>query len=231
MRPDGVMIRRAFFVLVKTIIGFVLVSVLWVVVLRFVAPPITLTMIGDAIGGHSISKSWLPLSRTDPSMARAVIAGEDARFCEHNGFDFKAIESAIKKNAKGKRLRGGSTISQQTAKNVFLIQGGGYVRKVFEAYFTVLIEKIWGKRRIMEVYLNVAETGIGTYGVNAGAKRYFGHDATHLTAQEAGRIAAILPSPKKRAAIAPRGFTRRHGNAITRNARVVANGGLDRCLR
>jgi len=225
------MIRRFALILFKLVAGFLIASVLWVVAYRFVPPPITFTMIGDALSGHSISKRWMPLSKIDPNMAQAVIAGEDARFCQHNGFDFAAIQKAYQKNAKGKRLRGGSTISQQTAKNAFLIQGGGYVRKAFEAYFTVLIETIWGKRRIMEVYLNIAETGIGTYGVNAASERYFGHDASSLTSQEAGRIAAVLPSPKKRAAIAPSGFTRRHGNAITRRERVIANNGLDACLR
>ncbi|MFA5968521.1 MAG: monofunctional biosynthetic peptidoglycan transglycosylase [Sphingomonas sp.] len=225
------MIRRFALILFKLVAGFLVASVLWVVVYRFVPPPITFTMIGDALSGHSISKAWMPLSKIDPNMAQAVIAGEDARFCQHNGFDFAAIQKAYQKNARGKRLRGGSTISQQTAKNAFLIQGGGYARKAFEAYFTVLIETIWGKRRIMEVYLNIAETGIGTYGVNAASQRYFGHDASSLTSQEAGRIAAVLPSPKKRAAIAPSGFTRRHGNAITRRERVIANNGLDACLR
>lgn len=224
------MIRAAFLFTVKLILGFVIVSVLWVGVYRFVAPPITFTMIGDALSGHRITKSWMPLDRIDPNMAQAVIAGEDARFCLHHGFDLTAIEKAYAKNEQGKRLRGGSTISQQTAKNAFLIQGGGYVRKAFEAWFTVLIEHLWGKKRIMEVYLNIAETGLGTYGVDAAAQRYFGHDASNLTPSEAGRIAAILPSPKKREAIAPTGFTRRHGNAITRRERVVANNGLDSCL-
>ena len=164
-------------------------------------------------------------------MPRAAIAGEDCRFCLHHGFDLDAIAQAYRRNARGGRIRGGSTISQQTAKNAFLIQGGGYPRKALEAYFTVLIEAIWGKRRIMEVYLNVAETGIGTYGANAGARRYFGHDASHLSAAEAGRIAAVLPLPKKRAAVAPRGFTRRHGNAITRTVGMVRRAGLDGCLR
>jgi monofunctional biosynthetic peptidoglycan transglycosylase len=224
-------IRRSIGFLVKTLLVLILASVLWVLAYRFIPPPITFTMIGDAIGGHAIDKSWMPLSRIDRNMARAAIAGEDSHFCEHNGFDIQAIEKAYERNARGKRIRGGSTISQQTAKNVFLIQGGGYVRKVFEAYFTFLIEHLWGKRRIMEVYLNVAETGIGTYGVNAGAQRYFGHDASRLSPAEAGRIAAVLPLPKKRAAIDPRGFTRRHGNAITRWVGIVRNDGLDRCLR
>ena len=225
------MLRRVISLLVKTVLGFVLLSVLWVGLYRFVNPPITFTMIGDLLGGHSITQSWLPLAKIDPNMARAVIAGEDARFCLHNGFDAKAIEAAYRRNQRGGRIRGGSTISQQTAKNAFLIQGGGYVRKAFEAWFTFLIETLWGKRRIMEVYLNVAETGIGTYGVNAGAQRYFGHDATQLSPTEAARIAAVLPLPKKRPAIAPTGFTRRHGSAIRARAGVVRRAALDGCLR
>ncbi|MES2444724.1 MAG: monofunctional biosynthetic peptidoglycan transglycosylase [Pseudomonadota bacterium] len=218
--------------LLKAILVFVVGSVLWVAAYRFIAPPVTLTMIGDAIGGHGITKQWMPLSRIDPSMARAAIAAEDSRFCEHSGFDFEAIEKAYARNATGKkRIRGGSTISQQTAKNVFLWQGGGYFRKGLEAYFTVLIENIWGKRRIMEVYLNVAETGIGTYGVNAGAMRYYSHDASRLSAVEAARIAAVLPLPKKRAAADPKGFTRRYGNSITARIGVVRGDGLDACLR
>jgi monofunctional biosynthetic peptidoglycan transglycosylase len=197
-----------------------------------VAPPVTWTMIGDVVGGHGVTKKWMPLSRIDPSMARAAIAAEDARFCEHGGFDYKAIAAAAARNATGKRkIRGGSTISQQTAKNVFLWQGGGFFRKGLEAWFTLLIENIWGKRRIMEVYLNVAETGIGTYGVDAGAQRYFGHDATRLTDREAALIAAVLPLPKKRAAIDPKGFTRRYGNSITARIGVVRGDGLDACLR
>lgn len=136
----------------------------------------------------------------------------------------------MKRNASGGRIRGGSTISQQTAKNAFLWNGGGYVRKGAEAWFTFLIERLWGKRRIMEVYLNLAETGIGTYGVNAGAQRYFGHDASAMSATEAARIAAVLPLPKKRGAIAPKGFTRRYGNTISARIGVVGRDGLDACL-
>jgi monofunctional biosynthetic peptidoglycan transglycosylase len=216
---------------IATLLCFALGSILWVALYRFVPPPITLTMVGNAIEGNGLTKSWMPLSRIDPDMARAAIAGEDARFCLHHGFDFDAIQQAFQRNARGGRIRGGSTISQQTAKNVFLIQGGGYPRKALEAWFTVLIETIWGKRRIMEVYLNVAETGIGTYGANAGAMRYFGHDASTLSPAEAGRIAAILPLPKKRDAVDPHGFTRRHGNAITRWVGVIRNDGQDSCLR
>ncbi len=224
-------VRRVIGWIVKAALWFALISVLLVLLFRFVPPPITFTMIGDLIGGNGVTKEWKPLSEIDPNMPRAAIAGEDARFCLHHGFDFTAIASAAARNARGGRIRGGSTISQQTAKNVFLIQGGGYARKALEAYFTVLIETVWGKRRIMEVYLNVAETGIGTYGVEAGSIRYFGHGADRMSPSEAGRLAAILPLPKKRAAKAPRGFTRRHGNFITRRVGVVRNGGLDACLR
>jgi monofunctional biosynthetic peptidoglycan transglycosylase len=214
------------------ILAFILLSLLMVALFRFVPPPITWTMIGDVFAGHGVRKNWMPLSQISPNMARAAIAAEDARFCEHHGFDYRAIAAAAARNATGKKLiRGGSTISQQTAKNVFLWQGGGYVRKGLEAWFTLLIENIWGKRRIMEVYLNVAETGIGTYGVNAGSLRYFKHDASTLNPREAAQIAAVLPLPKKRAGIDPQGFTRRYGNSINARIGVVRNDGLDACLR
>ncbi|MBD8545720.1 monofunctional biosynthetic peptidoglycan transglycosylase [Sphingomonas sp. CFBP 8760] len=216
--------------LAKATLIFVAVTILWVGLYRFVPPPFTFTMMGDVIAGRGVTKDWVPLSRIDPDMARAAIAGEDARFCSHNGFDFRAISAAAVRNAQGRRIRGGSTISQQTAKNAFLFQGGGYLRKAAEAYFTVLIEALWGKRRIMEVYLNIAETGIGTYGVEAAAIRYFHHDASHLSPTEAARIAAVLPLPKKRAAIDPRGSIRRHGNTITRHIGVVRRAALDKCV-
>ena len=215
----------------KAIVWFIGLSVLWVVIYRFVPPPYTATMAGDVIAGRSVTKDWMSLTDMDPDMARAAIAGEDGKFCTHEGFDREAIANAFERNLRGGRIRGGSTISQQTAKNAFLWQGGGYVRKALEAWFTLLIENIWGKRRIMEVYLNIAETGIGTYGANAGAKRYFNHDASSLTPVEAARIAAVLPLPKKRAATSPSGFTRRHGNRIAANIGVVKRDALDACLR
>lgn len=215
---------------IKAVLGFVTLSVLWVLILRFVPPPITLTMLGDVPTGHGVTKSWRPLSKIDPDMPRAVIAAEDSRFCAHNGFDYIAIANAARRNAEGGRIRGGSTISQQTAKNVFLWQGGGYFRKGLEAWFTVLIEAMWGKRRIMEVYLNVAETGIGTYGVEAGARRYFKHGADRMGAREAAQIAAVLPLPKKRAGIAPTGFTRRYARTIERRIGIVQRERLDSCL-
>ena len=215
---------------VKWLLWLVALSVLWVLVYAVVPPPVTFTMLADSNG---ITKDWTSLSHIDRNMVRAAIAAEDGKFCSHGGFDTEAIEDAIERNARGKRLRGGSTISQQTAKNVFLWQGSGwtrYVRKVPEVWFTFLIETIWGKRRIMEVYLNVAETGIGTYGVEAGAQRYFKHSAARLTPREAARIAAILPLPKKREAISPSGFTRRYGNTIAARIGQVRRDGLDSCI-
>ena len=215
---------------VKLILALLIISVLWVVAYRFVNPPITITMIGDMVAGRGATKDWMPIGEIDRDMVRAAIAAEDGKFCTHHGFDFEAIEDAMKRNASGGRIRGGSTISQQTAKNAFLWQGGGYARKGVEAWFTFLIEHLWGKRRIMEVYLNLAETGIGTYGVNAGSQRYFGHDASAMSAIEAARIAAVLPLPKKRGAITPKGFTRRYGNTIAARIPTVSRDGLDSCI-
>jgi len=214
----------------KWLIWFAIGTAAWVLVYAVVPPPLTFTMLADSNG---ITKDWTSLSAIDRNMVRAAIAAEDGKFCTHNGFDTEAIEAAIERNAKGKRLRGGSTISQQTAKNVFLWQGSGwtrYLRKVPEVWFTFLIETFWSKRRIMEVYLNVAETGIGTYGVEAGARRYFNHGANRLSPAEAARIAAILPLPKKREAISPSGFTRRYGNMIAARIGQVRRDGLDACI-
>jgi monofunctional biosynthetic peptidoglycan transglycosylase len=215
---------------IKWLLWFIAISVVWVLIYAVVPPPVTITMLTD---GNGITKDWTSLSNIDRNMVRAAIAAEDGKFCSHDGFDRAAIEQAIERNAKGKRIRGGSTISQQTAKNVFLWQGSGwtrYIRKVPEVWFTFLIEKIWGKRRIMEVYLNVAETGLGTYGVEAGSQRYFKHGAGKLTPQEAARIAAILPLPKKREAVSPSGFTRRYGNSIRARIGIVRRDGLDGCI-
>jgi monofunctional biosynthetic peptidoglycan transglycosylase len=212
----------------KLIFGFVLLSLAMVVIYRFVPPPTTITMLTDANGA---TRDWTTLDRINRNMVAAAIAAEDGKFCTHSGFDREAIEDAVRRNAQGGRIRGGSTISQQTAKNVFLWQGGGFFRKGLEAWFTVLIETIWGKRRIMEVYLNVAETGIGTYGVEAGAQRYFGKSAASLNRDEAARMAAALPLPKKRSVKNPSGFVRRYGNSIARRIGIVQRDGLDACTR
>jgi len=215
---------------VMALFYFVMLSVLMTAIYRYIPPPVTWTMIADPQG---FDKQWTPLSKIDRTMVDAVIAGEDSRFCRHHGFDRHAIEVAMARDVSGKKLRGGSTISQQTAKNAFLWQGSGwdrFFRKGLETWFTVLIENIWDKRRIMEVYLNVAETGLGTYGVEAAAQRYYGHSAAHLEPMEASRIAAALPSPKKRAVIGATGFVRRHGNSIAARSGVVRSGDLDSCV-
>jgi len=214
----------------RDVIWFLAISVGLTLVYRFVPPPVTLTMIFDPKG---FTKDWTPISRIDRNMVDAVIAAEDSKFCSHSGFDKEAIEQAMERNARGERLRGGSTISQQVAKNVFLWQGTGWdrwLRKGLETWFTVLIEALWSKHRIMEVYLNVAETGIGTYGVEAGAQRYFGKSAARLSQMEAARMAAALPSPKTRAVNGAGGFTRRYGNSIAARIRVVRGDGLDACI-
>jgi len=214
----------------KLIFWFVAISAGFTVLYRFVPPPLTVTMVLD---GNGITKDWEPLSRIDRNMVDAAIAAEDGKFCSHKGFDTDAIEKAMQRNARGGRLRGGSTISQQTAKNVFLWQGDGwtrYLRKGLEVWFTFLVENLWDKRRIMEVYLNVAETGIGTYGVEAGAQRYWNKSAANLTPLEAARIAAALPSPKTRAVTSPSGFTRRYGNMISRRIAMVRRDGYDACV-
>jgi monofunctional biosynthetic peptidoglycan transglycosylase len=211
----------------KFVVGFVLLSLALVIVFRFVPVPVTATMLLDPRG---ITKDWVPLSDIDRNLVSAVIAAEDGKFCSHDGFDREAIEKALKRNMQGGRIRGGSTISQQTAKNVFLWQDGGYFRKGLEAWFTFLIENLWGKRRIMEVYLNVAETGIGTYGAQAGAQRYFRHSASRLSRTEAARMAAALPLPKERSVVSPSGFTRRYGNTIAARIGVVRRDGLDSCV-
>jgi monofunctional biosynthetic peptidoglycan transglycosylase len=214
----------------KAIGAFIVLSVFMVVLYRFVPPPVTLTMLGDAVSGHGITKSWMPLSRIDPDMARAAIAGEDGNFCTHHGFDFAALAKAYARNARGGRIRGGSTISQQTAKNVFLIQGGGYARKAVEAYFTVLIETIWGKRRIMEVYLNSIEWGPGVYGAEAAARKNFGRSAESLSPAQAARLAAILPSPLKWRAAKPGPYVKRRSGRIKAAAGAVRRTGMAGCV-
>ncbi len=216
--------------LFKAGLWFVAISLFLVLLFRFVPVPITATMLFD---GNGATRDWESLSNISPNLVRAVIAAEDGKFCQHSGFDTEAIEKALERNKQGGRLRGGSTISQQTAKNVFLWQGTGwtrYLRKLPEAWFTFLIETIWGKPRIIEVYLNVAETGIGTYGAEAGAQRYYNKSAANLSRAEAARIAAILPLPKKRAVNGAGGFTRRYGNTIAARIGVVKRDGLDTCI-
>jgi monofunctional biosynthetic peptidoglycan transglycosylase len=211
----------------KAILWFIGLSLAAVIAFKWLPVPVTATMLMDENG---YTRDWEALENIDPNLVAAVIASEDGKFCEHFGFDTEAIERAARENAKGGRIRGGSTISQQTAKNVFLWQGGGYFRKGLEAWFTFWIEAVWGKHRIMEVYLNVAETGIGTYGAEAGAERYFQKSAARLTPIEAARMAAALPLPKKRAVASPTGWLARYGNTLERRIAVVKRDGLDSCV-
>jgi monofunctional biosynthetic peptidoglycan transglycosylase len=225
------MARRFVRYIARFILGLIGLTLLLVVTFKWLPVPFTATMLMD---GEGITNDWESLDNIDRNLVSAVIAAEDSRFCEHYGFDTEAIEQAMRENLEaaesGGRIRGGSTISQQTAKNVFLWQGGGFFRKGLEAWFTFWIETVWGKRRIMEVYLNVAETGIGTYGAEAGAQRYFGHSAARLSPDEASRMAAALPSPKKRAVKNPGGWLARHGNRIERRIGIVRRDGLDACV-
>lgn len=214
----------------RLLLALLVLCVLWVLAYRWVDPPVTFLMLRDRLNGIEVKQRWLPLDRMSKQLPRAVIAAEDSRFCSHRGFDVEAIEEAYARNKAGKALRGGSTISQQTAKNAFLWPGRSYVRKGVEAWFTVLIEAIWGKRRIMEVYLNVAEFGRGVFGAEAASQHYFKKSAARLTRVEAARLAAILPQPIKRDAAAPGRGTRRYANRIAGRTRVVANEGLDSCL-
>jgi monofunctional biosynthetic peptidoglycan transglycosylase len=222
----GGILSRAVGLVVRLVLACVALSVAQVVIYKFVPVPFTYTMLFDHNGS---TRTWKPIGRISRPMVDAAIAGEDARFCRHSGFDEDAIRAAWHRNEEGGRIRGGSTISQQTAKNAFLWQGGGYLRKAVEAWYTVLIEAIWGKRRIMEVYLNLAETGIGTYGVEAGAQRYFDKPAAGLNTVEAARLAAAFPQPKVRAVVGATGRVRRHGNVIAAREGVV-RGDYDTCV-
>lgn len=164
---------------------------------KWVDPPVTITQLVNWVQGNGLSRDYVNYSQMSENMKLAVIASEDQLFPDHDGFDIKAIKKAMKYNEKHpNKRRGASTISQQVAKNVFLWQGGGFFRKGLEVYFTFMIEKLWSKQRILETYLNVAETGRGIFGVQAAARKYFNKDAAQLTRQEAAMIAACLPNPK-----------------------------------
>jgi monofunctional biosynthetic peptidoglycan transglycosylase len=202
-----------------------------VLVYRFVPPPITILMIQRLLQGHGMDYRWRTLSDISPYLPRAVIAAEDQRFCQHHGFDFNAIQKAMRANQQRQdRLRGGSTISQQTAKNVFLWPGRSYVRKAVEAWYTVLIEALWGKRRIMEMYLNVAEFGPGVYGAAAASERMFHEDAADLTPAQAARLAAVLPDPLKWRAAAPGPYVARRSRRIGGAMGAVGFDGLAACV-
>lgn len=196
----GSTIKRFLF---KAMLWFFGLSIFSVVLFKFVPVPFTPIMViryfenvADGKENH-FSHDWEPIENISMNLQKAVIASEDGTFLTHNGFDFLAMQKAYKSNERGRKIKGGSTISQQTAKNVFLWQGRSYLRKGLEAYFTVLIEMIWGKKRIMEVYLNSIEMGDGVYGAHAATQYWYRKDASSLTKMQAAGIAAILPNPRK----------------------------------
>jgi len=213
------------------VIGFV-VSLVWTLAYRFLPAPFTLLMVSESLfEGQTIRQTWVPLERISPNLVRAVIASEDNEFCRHWGFDFKELQDALSEAQNGGRMRGASTISQQTAKNVFLWPGRSFVRKGLEAYFTVLIETLWPKRRIMEVYLNVIEWGPGVFGAEAASRRWFGKSAARLTLLEAARLAAILPNPNRYRANPPGPYVNSRSYTISARANNVDLGGVDRCAK
>lgn len=217
---DGFRKWIAKLLLIKLPLAFVAVTVLWVLMLKWVPVWVTPLMVSRCIEYRNddtfrTQKKWRRYERISPEMAKAVIASEDNLFAEHNGFDWKEMRKAINDHkTKGKKLRGASTISQQTAKNVFLFPSRSFVRKAFEAYFTLLIEWIWGKERILEVYLNVAEMGKGVYGAEAAARAFFGKNASELTRREASLITACLPNPIDRHADRPSQYVSKRAGQI-----------------
>ncbi|MFA6278087.1 MAG: monofunctional biosynthetic peptidoglycan transglycosylase [Pedobacter sp.] len=209
----------------KVLLWFILFSVLWVLAYRFINPPITLLMVQRNWERKADDKprkmeqKWVKFEDISDNMKRAAVSAEDQLFLQHMGFDIKAIEKAYASNAKGKKVKGGSTISQQTAKNVFLWPGRSYIRKGFEAYFTLLIELLWSKERILEVYLNVIEMGDGIYGAEAASQAYYGKSCSNLTRSEASLIAACFPNPLRWTPKRPTGYIRHRQYLIMRNMR------------
>ena len=206
-----------------------------VVLHRFVPPLFTILMVQQAAAGQGMDYRWRSLDRISLRLVEAVIAAEDARFCQHHGFDVDAIQKAMAANERAEqrgsdKRRGASTISQQTAKNVFLWPGRDWVRKGLEVGYTGLIEAVWGKRRIMEVYLNVAEWAPGVYGAEAASRHWFKKSADTLTAREAARLAAILPSPRRYRAADPGPYVRRRASRIQAAMGTVRQQGLDACV-
>jgi monofunctional biosynthetic peptidoglycan transglycosylase len=204
--------------------ALVALSVLQVGLLRFVDPPLSAFMLWRQVEGlgqpdFTLRQEWRDYEQISPHLPIAMVAAEDQKFPNHHGFDLEAIDKALDSNARGGRVRGGSTITQQTAKNLFLWSGGGYFRKGLEAWYTVLIEAMWPKRRILEVYANIAEFGDGVYGAEAAAQAYFDKPASELSPAEAARLAAVLPNPKRYSADRPGPYMQRRAAWIQRNAR------------
>lgn len=208
----------------------VLFAVLWVGIYRFVALPGGIYIAQQAWERGDIQQDWRSIEEISPRLALSVMAAEDARFCDHYGFDFQAIRAAIRLNEQGKRTYGASTITQQVAKNVFLWHERSWIRKGLEAGFTVLIELLWPKQRIVEVYLNTAEFAPGVFGAEAASQHHFGRPASALTLTQASRLAAVLPNPKGRSASRPSDFVKRRGRSIAAGARTLVAESRDACI-
>lgn len=219
-------LRRVLRMLVRGAFVFAALSVVWVLAYRVIPPPSGLFMWSESRRLGGVERQWVPMDRIAPDMARSVIAAEDANFCLHWGFDMAEIRRVI---AQGSN-RGASTLTQQTAKNVFLWHGRDWTRKALESGFTLLIEMMWPKRRILEVYMNMAEFDEGVFGVEAAAQHYFRTSAADLTALQAARLAAVLPAPKTRDAANPTQFLRTRTNAIMDGAATIARDGRDGCI-
>lgn len=220
-------VRRIFKWLFLGAASAVVISFLLVILLRFVNPYMTYYFVSERMRLGEVTRDWTPIEEFSSVMARSVVAAEDANFCNHFGFDVEGIKAALADNG---RLRGGSTISQQVAKNVFLWQGRTWVRKGIEAWFTLLIELIWPKQRIVEVYLNIAEMDEGVFGAAAAGRQYFKVEPGKISALQAGRIAAILPSPKKRSASRPTAYVKKRTRQIMAGARTIAADGRAKCF-
>lgn len=225
----GAGMRKALRIIAAVLLAVAAVSTGWVALYRVVPPPVTPLMLIRAADGAGIARDWVPLDSIAPALVTAVIAAEDTRFCGHSGFDWAAIQDALDDNGEGGPVRGGSTISQQTAKNAFLWPGRTWVRKGAEAGFTVLMEALWPKRRVMEVYLNVIEWGDGLYGAEAAAQAWFHKPAAALTRREAALLAVVLPNPRRWSPAAPTPFIARRAGIIETRMGVVRRQGLDGC--
>ncbi len=222
--------RSARFLLRGALLCFV-VSLLWVGLYRFVDPPGTPLMVIRWAEGHPPHRDRVALSQISPHLVRAVIGAEDSRFCLHSGFDWQAIERAWDNNQSGGRLKGASTLTMQTAKNLYLWPGRSWVRKGLEAYFTLLLEAVWSKTRILELYLNNVEWGPGIYGAEAAARHHFSRSAADLSRQQAAQLAAVLPSPLNWSASNPSKNVLNRAATYRQRMDIVERDRLDACLQ
>jgi monofunctional glycosyltransferase len=223
--------RRVLRLIMRAIGFFLLISVFWTALYAWMPVPITPLMVIRLIQGQGFAKDWVSYDEISPNLPRAAIAAEDSGYCAHYGFEWEAIQKAWNRNAKSKRIRGGSTISNQTAKNAFLWPDRTYIRKGLEYYFTGLIELMWGKKRILEVYLNVVEFGPGIYGAEAAAQTYFKKPASALTRREAALLVAVLPSPLKWSVAKPGPYVQSRTSTIMARMMDIPDPKEDPCGR